>query len=219
MIALGNNEISKAYIGGTEIDKMYLGETIVFDNGSMREIEYLSFGGTQWINTGIIPNQDNLNVIIDAYITGSGNQFLYGINGSSPRLNLNLYSGTGANFRYRNYNKAFTTTKGRHVFENGPQKIIDGTVLDTPTYTTSMTTNTNKYLVLGASPNAAVPTSVSYCITGQIYSFSVYYGDSCILNMIPVRIGQVGYMYDAISESLFGNDGSGSFGLGNDIRA
>ena len=35
--------------------------------------------------------------------------------------------------------------------------------------------------------------------------------------MIPVRVGQVGYMYDKVSRELFGNQGSGNFTLGNDV--
>lgn len=35
---------------------------------------------------------------------------------------------------------------------------------------------------------------------------------------IPVRVAQVGYMYDKISGNLFGNDGTGSFVLGNDVN-
>lgn len=34
---------------------------------------------------------------------------------------------------------------------------------------------------------------------------------------IPVRVGQVGYMYDKVSQTLFGNAGTGSFTLGPDV--
>ena len=36
-------------------------------------------------------------------------------------------------------------------------------------------------------------------------------------DLIPVRVGQVGYMYDKVSGRLFGNAGTGSFTLGPDI--
>ena len=35
--------------------------------------------------------------------------------------------------------------------------------------------------------------------------------------MIPVRVGQVGYMYDRVSKTLFGNAGTDSFVLGPDV--
>ena len=37
------------------------------------------------------------------------------------------------------------------------------------------------------------------------------------LDMIPVRVGSVGYMYDKVSGRLFGNAGTGDFVLGPDI--
>jgi len=37
------------------------------------------------------------------------------------------------------------------------------------------------------------------------------------MDLIPVRVGQVGYMYDKISNKLFGNSGTGSFILGPDL--
>ena len=51
----------------------------------------------------------------------------------------------------------------------------------------------------------------------QIRSFKMYDGNSSLVrNMIPVRVGTTGYMYDKVSGTLFGNDGTGSFILGPD---
>ena len=38
------------------------------------------------------------------------------------------------------------------------------------------------------------------------------------LDLIPVRIGTVGYMYDRVSGQLFGNAGTGNFILGPDVQ-
>ncbi len=38
-----------------------------------------------------------------------------------------------------------------------------------------------------------------------------------VRDFIPVRVGQVGYMYDRVSRKLFGNKGTGSFVLGPDV--
>lgn len=38
-----------------------------------------------------------------------------------------------------------------------------------------------------------------------------------LIDLIPVRIGSVGYMYDKVSDRLFGNAGTGSFVLGPDV--
>ena len=42
-------------------------------------------------------------------------------------------------------------------------------------------------------------------------------GETLVRDYIPVRVGQVGYMYDKVSGQLFGNSGTGNFILGNDI--
>ena len=41
-------------------------------------------------------------------------------------------------------------------------------------------------------------------------------GTTVVLDMIPVRVGNVGYMYDKVSRKLFGNAGTGYFILGPD---
>ena len=40
--------------------------------------------------------------------------------------------------------------------------------------------------------------------------------DTLVRDFIPVRVGNVGYMYDKVSGQLFGNSGTGSFILGPD---
>lgn len=54
-------------------------------------------------------------------------------------------------------------------------------------------------------------------LIGRIASFKMKINNSTVLDMIPVRIGTTGYMYDKISEQFFGNAGGGSFILGPDI--
>jgi hypothetical protein len=40
--------------------------------------------------------------------------------------------------------------------------------------------------------------------------------DILVRDFIPVRVGNVGYMYDKVSGQLFGNSGTGNFILGPD---
>lgn len=46
---------------------------------------------------------------------------------------------------------------------------------------------------------------------------TLLYDGTTMMYLIPVRVGQVGYFYDIISETLIGNAGTGSFILGNDV--
>lgn len=224
MIAFGASDMTKAYIGSTEVTKAYLGSDLVWGGSSPAlpydaRIEYLQgTGNTTWINTNFIPTQDDLRVIIDAENTVNGDFIFWGIRGTNPRLHNDWYNKTRFYFRYRDYNKYFTTTAGRHTFETGPSMKIDGVVKATPTFSSSYTFvgNTKKIALFGA-PNAAEPTSVNYAFTGKIYEFWIYYGDVLQMHLIPVRVGTTGYMYDTVSGVLLGNSGSGSFTLGADV--
>jgi hypothetical protein len=51
----------------------------------------------------------------------------------------------------------------------------------------------------------------------KVYYCKIWNGGNLVFDAIPVRVGQVGYMYDRVSGQLFGNSGSGDFVLGNDV--
>ena len=55
------------------------------------------------------------------------------------------------------------------------------------------------------------------CPGVQIYSVKVWREDVLVRDMIPVRVGTKGYLYDCISRRLFGNSGSSDFILGQDL--
>jgi hypothetical protein len=50
----------------------------------------------------------------------------------------------------------------------------------------------------------------------RLYYFKIYSNNGLVRDLIPVRVGQVGYMYDKVSGQLFGNSGTGEFILGAD---
>lgn len=51
----------------------------------------------------------------------------------------------------------------------------------------------------------------------RLYNVELLKNGEKLRDFIPVRVGEVGYMYDQVSGELFGNAGSGSFILGPDI--
>jgi hypothetical protein len=61
------------------------------------------------------------------------------------------------------------------------------------------------------------PNTTFNAYTARLYSFKLTEGDSIILDLIPVRIGSIGYMYDKVSGKLFENKGTGNFILGADV--
>ena len=51
----------------------------------------------------------------------------------------------------------------------------------------------------------------------RVYACKIWQNDVLVRDFIPVRKGQVGYMFDKVSGELFGNLGTGDFILGNDV--
>ena len=75
--------------------------------------------------------------------------------------------------------------------------------------TGAFTANTyNMYLFSRNFEGEAQP-----CANARIYGFTI----SDRMDLIPVRVGNVGYMFDRVSGTLFGNDGTGDFIVGADV--
>lgn len=60
-------------------------------------------------------------------------------------------------------------------------------------------------------------TTVGNSATAKIGKVRMTVDGVLVRDFIPVRVGQVGYMYDKVSKQLFGNSGTGSFTLGSDV--
>ena len=52
----------------------------------------------------------------------------------------------------------------------------------------------------------------------SLYQCSIRCDGVLVRDFIPVRVGQVGYMYDRVSGKLFGNAGTGAFVVGPDVN-
>lgn len=50
----------------------------------------------------------------------------------------------------------------------------------------------------------------------RIYYYKIYDNNTLVRDLVPVRVGTTGYMYDKVSDTLFGNAGTGDFTLGPD---
>lgn len=84
-------------------------------------------------------------------------------------------------------------------------KTVDGIFTSLPRTITSF----SSLFLMGRSRGSAYPYRLSSCY--------INHNGVRIYDMIAVRIGTAGYMYDTVSGELFGNVGSGTFILGPDI--
>ena len=192
----------RRYMGGG-------GETIPY-----QQIEYLETTGTQYIDT-LIPlnNSVNLGIYVDVTTgTISSEQAIVGNNG--PSYNELYFTSSKIGF----FNKSGTsvsvnTTTSNANFIINVQMTSSSMYIDvngtTSSYAGSTLPQSNRRIVLFRHNS-------NYYFKGKICAIKLWIEGSLVADLIPVRIGQVGYMYDKVSGQLFGNAGTGNFLLGND---
>lgn len=224
MIAIGNINASKVFLGSEEISKIYLGSTQVWGGSSPTpptpvlpydsEIEYLQSSGTQYMDLGIKPQAgetieikfqyDGVQSTIIMGCRTSGTEGKYVIAGSGTS-GTKIYAALGnasntnlLDFDQNVHTVVVNTSQGTATIDSGSPVSIG----------TFSTNNLNIFLF--AANQAG---SVSYQATARIMEVKI----GTRMWLIPVRNSQTGYMYDKISEQLFGNAGTDSFTLGNDV--
>ena len=187
------------------------------------EVEYLESTGTQWIDTGVIPDF-NFGISID-FVALSSNSRLFG----TSFRNKGIWGGvTISNYTYydggqmtwlnneKAYNPAIAQYDNQRIFitaiSNGNcvNYITDkGYRIVLPLVTTS-SVHGSFYLYTFNTESLVINASM------RIYSCELYSRNNRVRDFIPVRVGNVGYMYDRVSGQLFGNAGTGQFIIGPD---
>jgi len=225
MSYLGTTKIGKMYLGNTGIAKAYLGNTLVYQNGGgptppiPTNIAYIRGGVGSYIDTGITPD-NTTRVIVWArnFNPGAGN--LFGSRTSSTSNRFCLLTPGGANsgrirIDYGNANDAyaddqFATLSHYHKYEyyQGVLKIDDVTIASTGTQPTFSGTY-NLYLF--GNNNAGTLQSLN--VPADICACQIYKGGTLVRDFTPVESPSVG-LYDAVSETVFTNSGTGSFTYG-----
>ena len=174
-----------------------------------QEVEYLQFNGAQYIDTGIIPSNHMTEIQFDFgeyrtetilgtsrgikyyYFVSYGDKYYIGFNGSEGG--------------YGNW------TSGKHtLIFNGENNAV---VLDGETLVTGKDIASTANLLIGLRE--------AYYLEGKIYSVQITNKSTgaIVRDMTPVyrkSDGVIG-MYDAITQSLFTNAGTGLFSTGPDI--
>lgn len=216
------DKVSNQLFGNSGTGNFVLGPdiTTIYDS----EVEYLESTGTQYIDTKIVHN-GTYKWECDCAILemNYSDYFLMGQTYSSgnyrPRFafGINNYNKWYAGIANKNVNSSILADKNRHVFTLdaiNKKLTVDETEIEVnwssflfPTTLCGLTLFGRAILDTG---------TISPYIKARIYSSKHYDNGTLVLNLIPVRVGQVGYMYDTISHKLFGNSGTGSFIVGND---
>lgn len=213
---------SKIMLGITEAEAMYIGNTQVWKKLPYdAEVEYLqSSSDTQYIDTGII---NDATVIVDMKMSAQGIDMLNGAEANTS--NRYKWGINGNGYLYYGFRNSYASSsiKGDidvpyiYHMEAGNCYVND-------------TNNTT--LISGQGTNSSYsPHSITLfkCYSGTKFVSSsngtmrIYYcnisksSNNTNMQLIPVRVGQAGYMYDKVSGQLFANVGTGNFTLGPDV--
>ncbi len=221
--------ITGVYVGSTQYSSIYYGSTQIWSATPVQlpydaEIEYLeSYGPSSnnpYISTGML-NSDSTVVDIKMSVIG-GNRMCGSENSGNNRFKWGTGGGGTLYYGYAtSVNSTITPTLDTPYifhFEKGTQWVADVnnniinsssnsigsySSIDIKLFACSLD-NGNSLL----TPNGTGGIRIYYCnITNSTKQ----------MQLIPVRVGQVGYLYDKVSGQLFGNDGNGTFTLGPDV--
>ena len=183
------------------------------------EIEYLESTGTQFIDTNFIPDVNSAARIIWSSIERN----TYGYFGSRSLDYNGLYRFCGTTFINGAY-FAFAMTYNK--WADNKVALQNNTIYD-------CYAENGKYIINGTEYSSDVISNYQgsafylfryfggnndkwYRSKMRCYRLKLYSNNVLVRDMIPVRVGQVGYMYDKVSGELFGNADTGDFILGPD---
>ena len=213
------------YIGNTRYCPVIgKAETLPYD----AEIEYIETDGNAYINTGIKVT-NNTRFVFDMYLpymeASTYGCWLFGVRNSANVAQMALMYSRSSNTRrwsWRYGTAEGTLAKeppvGSCIIENyttSSQRIIrinDSTI----TATSQTFTGTSDMYIFTLNLGSA-PATNNTLVGQRLLSVKLYQGSTLAFYAVPVRVGQVGYLYDKVSGNLLGNAGSGSFTLGPDV--
>ena len=186
------------------------------------EVEYLESSGTEYIDTGVNATE-TLNYDIECQFLVNAAQYMGAIRSASGgyyhRNNFGIYNGFSIFYGYssptywtpQSYDNAF------HRYRQVIDQSSVTTYFDNTAYYsfTRQTYNLNlNFWIFRRNANTSANRQFCKC---RIKSVKLSDDNGVVLaDMIPVRVGSVGYMYDRVSGQLFGNDGTGDFIVGPD---
>ena len=183
------------------------------------ELEYIEFSGAQWIDTGVVPNQDSrARVEVMATATSSGARTVGGSYGGSSWTDktFGFYAGATSGILYFNYNtdtnlSDIMQANTKYLFEIDKNKFyINGTWKKTVSSTTFTSLENFRLGMLH------LPFSGDRYLIGRIYRFSFWDNGSLVRHLIPVKRNSdnVVGMFDTVNQTFLTNAGSGSLGAG-----
>lgn len=180
------------------------------------EIEYLQNTGTSYIDLDYMCKNTTSVEVKFQYVTIKNQSYIFS-NKQAWEAIFALYINGSGKIAYspkteQTYiNTNITPNTSIHTVKISPCTGSGTFYYDTTLKTFTSGTRRNEYMRLFAAVGGYGP---AYA---KIYYITFFENNIPVVDLIPIRIGQVGYMYDKISGKLYGNSGTGAFTLGSDV--
>ena len=209
-----------------ENDYIIVDGELVWVNPNM----YLQCSGTQWIDTGFIPNKDTRVVTEINYTSLNAGQFLFCArkNTTQQTYSITIPGDSITHLRTDYGNERITITDLTLVTDNWyvidknkNLTYIDDTLLATQTYTNFDPIITLS-LFCGRRSDAMTPIEL---MSGKMKYLQIYDNGTLALNLVPVPVGlEIGNyivpsngMFDMVNQQFYPNQGTGTFEVGKVI--
>lgn len=188
------------------------------------KVEYLEGSGTQYIDTGVKVSSSVKFDITMSFASSPGQFFGGRVALGNSQMSI-FWSNSESKLEYRFGNKLTnsfmsfvidTIYRFANLGSVNSCNIYYGNSTKTITVTNNTFTSNNNFYLVKTNQNGTAGGNLSN-YRPRLYSAKLYVSSVLVFDGIPVRVGQVGYLYDKVSGQLFGNAGTGDFTLGNDI--
>lgn len=176
------------------------------------KVEYLESDGSQWIDTGIVLQENDVVEIEAMFLNKSGDNFMMGTAGLTGEGGnwIEVYGNTTHYVRFGSTSSASQSGNASanmnvwrtYKIEKG-KFYVDGVQKLTPNYASMPSRSLVIFGRNTATPNGGVV---------KIRSAKILRDGAPILDLSSVRAGSVGYMYDAVSDSILNNNGTFAYG-------
>lgn len=171
-----------------------------------RKLKCLVSSGTQYIDTGFVPTANTRFIVSFQLVSPStANEAIVSTGSFSFR-----YLGANNYFRSNSANQAnFPTTIDAYAHHVAEKWMTGCTIDDTWSVTNTAANVTNSLFLFGHNSGGSVGNPASVAID----YVKIYDGETLVQDFIPVLDNDgVACMFDQVSETLYYNDGTGSFG-------
>lgn len=244
MLKIGDKSISKLMLGDKAITKAYLGDKLVYQANKPIFLDYISFDGNSWIDTGYKPNSNTsvkvtykpyyntiFSCIFGSQDSTTSNRFYALTSSTVYKLQLNSCQSTA---QFIGINPKALVFGANGTFASSQQKIcltIDSynkqikiesneltNTYDTKNYSQYNNPNCSYNMYLGDRSTGGLPSSNKF--KGEIYGFEIRESGVLVQDLRPCLDPKgVACFYDMVTKKYYYNKGTGTLGYDDSTKA